>query len=261
MDIFNRYCYFVICSGLNLLTLGKWLLTGGLWNTRQSLITRCALDEILIIGNGPSVLSIDPSQFSECDVLMVNLSYQSELYASIKPRFHMLIDPKVVNGIWGFEVFDEIKELNPEVTFVIPRRWIRDDRVRRRIGNSPVVLVDTGLAEGAFGSGFKHLRAGPLGAGGVVGAAIDLCVKSQFKKIFIVGNECTGFFHEILDKDSHFYGTNSENKLKAIQDRFLDLFFIWISTGNSIYVARKYSRFNVRIVNLAPSTMFPFYSE
>ena len=83
---------------MNLLTLGKWLLTGGLWNTRQSLITRCAFNEMLIIGNGPSALSIDPSQFSECDVLMVNLSYQSELYASIKPRFHMLIDPKVVNG-------------------------------------------------------------------------------------------------------------------------------------------------------------------
>ena len=192
MDIVNRYCYFLICSAMNLLNLGKWLLTGGFWNTRQSLMTRCAFNEILIIGNGPSALSIDPSQFNECDVLMVNLSYQSDFYASIKPRFHMLIDPKVVNGIWGLEVFDEIKELNPEVTFVIPRRWVRDDRVRRRIGNSPVVLVDTGLAEGAFGSGLKKLRAGPLGAGGVVGAAIDLC-KVEIQEDFIVGNECTGF--------------------------------------------------------------------
>lgn len=211
-----------ICSQTNLLSK-IW----GLNKNNSKLISGTnKKSRVVVVMNGPSINRQDFSLLIGEDVIFANRGFKHPLYKKIAPKFHVFVDPKLAKGIWPVTWLDEILEMVPDITFVMPARWYKLPFLQPYIRKGVKIywLFD------------NHSFIGGMGC---TGAAIRSAIKFGYKELYITGFEKTGFANELLKSASHFYGVNEENNLKNWDDYTLDFYMNFL-----FYVGAKQSALN-----------------
>lgn len=187
-------------------------------------------DRVLVVMNGPSVAEQDFSLLEGEDVIFANRGFKHPLYAKIQPKYHVFVDPKLKKGIWPVTWLDEILEMVPDITFIMPAAWCKLDFLQPYIKQGVKFLWSFDY----------HTFVGGMG---VTGAAVRGAIKVGYRNIYITGFEKTGFAHELLKQASHFYGVNDENNTKTwddyTQDFLMNFLFYLGAKHNAVDWAKK----------------------
>jgi len=208
-------------------------------------------DRVFIVGNGPSINTQDLKQLKNEITFFVNRSFKHPEYALIQPTYHVFVDPKLASGEWEIDMLDEILKKNPNVIFLLNSKWFYLEKFQPYIKNKNfnIFWLDTSL----FFTPYYRNRTIDItkrtyGAA-VLGQAIFSSIYMGSKKIYILGAESTGFCHELLKQDSHFYGVNPENLQKDIEDVYKDLYFNYIYIKNLFYLSNYTQEQDYEIIN------------
>lgn len=81
----------------------------GFMHANRAFMNKYKGERCYILGNGPSLNSMDLSNLKDKYVFSVNFLMKSELFDLIKPTFHVMIDPAIFNGT--LSCFDSDVEL------------------------------------------------------------------------------------------------------------------------------------------------------
>lgn len=192
---------------------------------------------VVIIMNGPSIQEQDFNLLKGEDVIFANRGFKHPLYRSIQPKYHVFVDPKIKNGVWPITWIDEILEMVPNITFIMPAQWATLPKLKPYIdkGVKFLWLFD------------NHIFIGGMGC---TGASIRGAIYIGYKEIYITGFEKTGFAYELLKQASHFYGTNEENNTKSWDDYTLDFFMNFIFYVGAKNSAKAWKKKGVNIINV-----------
>lgn len=210
----------------------------GLKQNNRYLLQNVSLGErVIIVMNGPSIKEQDFSKLIREDVIFGNRGFVHPLYQQINPKFHVFVDPKLTQGVWPITWLDEILEMVPDITFIMPASWASLNMLKPYIdrGVKFLWLFET------------HSFIGGMG---VAGASIRGAIKLGYKNILITGFEKTGFASELLKISSHFYGVNSENNLKNWDDYTLDFFMNFIFYVGAKESAKQWKQKGISITNI-----------
>lgn len=192
---------------------------------------------VVIIMNGPSINDQDFNSLIGEDVIFANRGFKHPLYKRIQPKYHVFVDPKIKNGIWPISWLDEILEMVPNITFIVPASW----------ASLPIL-------QAYIKKGVKFLWLFDfhtfIGGMGCAGAAIRGAVEVGYKEIYITGFEKTGFAHELLQSASHFYGVNEENNLKTWDDYTQDFFMNFVFYAGAKVSANRWKEKGINIYNI-----------
>lgn len=194
-------------------------------------------DRVLVVMNGPSVAEQDFNLLVGEDVIFANRGFKHPLYAKIHPKYHVFVDPKIKKGIWPVSWLDEILEMVPDITFIMPSQFSELNFLQPYIkrGVKFLWLFD------------NHSFVGGMG---VTGAAIRGAIKVGYRNIYITGFEKTGFAHELLKQASHFYGVNEENNTKTWDDYTQDFLMNFLFYLGSKHNAVEWAKMGVNVVNV-----------
>lgn len=167
-------------------------------------------DELFVVLNSPSVQKQDLSVLRGKSVMFVNRGFHHPLYKLIQPQFHTFVDPKMLSGEWPITWLDEILELSPKVTFIMPVAWAFVEKFQPYI---------------ARGVSFYWLpEEGKCNCLGVAGQCFQFAIGQEVSTIYFTGFEASGIAYELIKESSHFYGVNEENLTKTSKNYVVDLF-------------------------------------
>ena len=194
-------------------------------------------DRVLVVMNGPSVAEQDFSLLEREDVIFANRGFKHPLYAEIQPKYHVFVDTKFKKGIWPVSWLDEILEMVPDITFMMPASWSKLDFMQPYIkrGVKFLWLFD------------NHYFVGGMS---VAGSAIRGAIKVGYRNIYITGFDKTDFIGQLLKRANHFYGANEEDNSMTYDDYtqgFLMNFLFYISAKNN---AVEWAKEGINVVNV-----------
>lgn len=203
-------------------------------------------NEIFIILNSPSVQKQDLSVLQGKTLMFANRGFYHPLYKELQPKFHTFIDPKMLDGRWPVTWLDEILELSPNVTFVMPVTWASKKQFQPYIERGvsfywmPMQYVCDCL--------------------GVAGECFNFAMKQHISTIYFTGFEASGIAYELIRATSHFYGANEENLKKSTKDQVIDLLMHSRHLHDLNRLAEKSKSKEVSFINLTEGgllDMFP----
>ena len=196
-----------------------------------------ASDRVVIVMNGPSIKEQEFSKLIGEDVIFGNRGFVHPLYKDIHPKFHVFVDPKFPQGVWPITWLDDILEMVPDITFIMPAAWAH------------LSILQPYIVRGVrfFWLFETHSFVGGMG---VAGASIRGAINLGYKNILITGFEKTGFASELLKVSSHFYGINSENSLKTWDDYTLDFYMNFSFYIGAKESAKQWKKKGINIVNI-----------
>jgi len=216
-----------------------------------------------LIANGPSIKKQNLRLLKDEITFFVNRSYLHKDYEYIKPTFHIIIDPKLATGEWEIEMIDKIVELNPGVTFFLNAKWYYLDKFQKYKDNRKfkIYWVDTRL----FTTPFHRNRQIDLTkityGSAVTGVAFVAAIYMGIKNFYFLGQDGNGLCYEILNKDSHFYGVNPENKTKTINDIVRDLYMMHLSLKHWIYFSTYCKQIGFNVYNCTEGGIFDMFER
>lgn len=193
-------------------------------------------DRAGIILNAPSVNQQDLSLMSGLDLAFVNRGYKHPMFKSLSPKYYIICDPKFKDGIWPDSWVDEIISMVPTISILLPVEWHNEPKLQdliRRCHNIRWIRI-------------KDKAYSPF----VAGYSLQVLADLGYKYIYITGCEANGVGHELVKKQSHFYGVNSENVDKSTKG-FAKDFYQYMT--NYLYFnsfAKKLSAKGIKVVNL-----------
>lgn len=203
--------------------------------------------DVVIILNGPSVKEQDLSVIKDKTIMFVNRGFKHSLYKELRPAYHVFIDPKMLSGEWPVTWLDEILEVNPDVTFIMPISWAFIDQFQPYIKRG----VNFHWIEDYSKCFFL----------GVAGAAFEFSIKSKFKNIYFTGFDATGLAHEMLNTSSHFYGINEENLKKNTKNYVQDLFMFSRHLNDLNRFAARCKKKNINIYNITKGGLLDMFER
>jgi hypothetical protein len=202
--------------------------------------------DVFIILNGPSLKQQNLSVLKEKSLMFVNRGFKHPLYRELQPEFHVFVDPKMLKGEWSVTWLDEIVEMVPNITFILPVSWAFVDKFQAYIKK---------------GYSFYWISANnPCTCLGVSGSCFQFAIQQQFRRIYFTGFEANGIAQELIQSSSHFYGTNDENLKKTTKDYEIDLFMHSRHFHDLNKFAAKCKKKKISIINLTEGgvlDMFP----
>ena len=204
-----------------------------------------------LVANGPSIKKQDLKPLKNEITFFLNRGFLHEDYEYIKPNFHIFIDPKLATGEWDITFLDEIIKKNPEVTFLLNAKWYYLDKFQPYINDKKfkIYWVDTNLFPTPFHKNRKIDLTKITYGLGAPGVALISMIYMGMKNIYFTGYDGNGLCYELLDLDSHFYGTNPENHKKSIKDYSRDLFMMSVGFKNLRYFNEYTKQIGVKIFN------------
>lgn len=161
-----------------------------------------------VVLNGPSVRNIRFSDAENTEYLFVNRGFMHQNYSHLNVRWHIFIDPKLLDGTWPFSWFGDISGKKLQVVF--PSHWKRKSLLRQAISDYNIEPFWHRI------QGYNNL--------GVGGEAIKFGIIQGYERIEVFGFDANGIAYEMIKKDSHWYGKNEENISKNSVDFSKDLF-------------------------------------
>jgi len=216
---------------------------------------------IFLLGNSPKLNDYDLKKLQNEIVIMVNRSFTHKDYHVIKPKYHIIVDPKLGNGIWPIEYLDKILEKNPDVTFLLNSDWFNLEKFRYYRNKKNVFWIKNGSLSLLFNNFNNDLSTHFNSSGGVIGVALSSAIFFGSKNIYFLGVELNGVINLLANKDSHFAGKDPDYK------DYTSLEWARALNINSRGI-RKMTRFcqlclknNISLKNLSQSTLFDFIPE
>ena len=203
--------------------------------------------DAVIVLNGPSMKVQPIERLKGKDLVFVNQGFRHPAYKNLQPKYHVFIDTKLIHGVWDIKWLDEIHEMVPGITFVMPAAWARLPLLKPYIDKG-YRIIWTGKAIG----GMRGL--------GVSGECFDLVRRLGYKNIFFTGFEATGFAASLLNQASHFYGNDSDEEGKPVDVIMKEYYMNARQIRELILVAKKFKKNKVDVVNLTDGgllNMFP----
>lgn len=205
-------------------------------------------DELYLILNGPSLNLQDLSSLKGKNLMFVNRGFKHPLYRELAPKFHVFIDPKMISGEWDTNWIDEILELSPNTTIVLPVKWASHSKFKNYI-NQKVSILWIPIYES-----FNCM--------GVSGECFKTAIFLGFKTINFTGFDANGLAYELTkSSNSHFYGENLENKLKNNLDYVRDLYMYSRQLHDLEIFAKKCKRYNIKIFNLTQGGILSMFER
>lgn len=204
-----------------------------------------------LVANGPSIKNQDLKHLKNKITFFLNRGFLHQDYEIIKPKFHIFIDPKLATGEWDITFLDKVINKNPEVTFLLNAKWYHLEKFQPYIKDKKfkIYWVNMNLFTTPFHKKRKIDLTKITYGFGAPGAAIISMIYMGMKNIYFVGYDANGLCHELLNSESHFYGTNPENHKKSIADYSKDLYMMSIGFKNLRYFNDYTKQIGVNIFN------------
>lgn len=189
-----------------------------------------------IILNAPSVNKQNLFKLSDVDVAFVNRGFKHPDYKRLHPQYHIICDPKFIRGIWPVSWIYDILDLVPDITFVFPVEWEKED-VMQELMVKNIKICWIRIRDKSFS---------PF----VAGFSISFLMSLDYKTIYFTGCEANGLGHELVRDISHFYGKNEENTLKHTKEYIIDFYMYMLNYHYFGLLANRATNSNVEIINL-----------
>lgn len=165
-----------------------------------------------MVGNGPSINNQDLALLKDEIVFMANRAFLDHRYEIIKPKYHIIVDPKLATGEWPITFLDEIAEKNPDVTFLLNSYWYNLDIFQPYKEKYKIYWIDGSLTFTPYFYNKQIDLTKRTYSNAVVEYGITAAIYMGFKKINILGVDGNGLCYSLLNrKDSHAYGYNPED--------------------------------------------------
>lgn len=202
---------------------------------------------LFIILNAPSLSNQNLEVLTGKTLMFVNRGFKHPLYEKLKPQFHLFVDNKLITGVWEISWLDEIVNLSPEVTFVMPVEW------------AFMPLLQPYIKKGY---NFHWLKSGDkLTCLGASGSCFNFAINQKFNNIYFTGFDANGIGHELVkSSNTHFYGVSDDNNLKSTDNYVIDLYMHSRHLRDLSIFAKYCKKKNINIFNLTDGgllDMFP----
>lgn len=203
--------------------------------------------DVVIVLNGPSVKEQPLERLKGKDLIFVNQGFRLPAYKELRPKYHVFIDSKLIHGVWDIKWLDEIHDMNPNITFVMPASWARLPLLAQYIQKGyQIIWIDSCIG------GLRGL--------GVSGACFDLARALKYATIYFTGFEATSFAASLLKTSSHFYGNDTDEATMTASDVMKGYYMNARQIRELVLVAKAFKRLHVNVVNLTNGgllNMFP----
>lgn len=201
---------------------------------------------VYIILNGPSLKKQDLSILKGESIVFVNKGFKHPLFKSLMPDFHVIVDNKLISGEWPITWLDEILEMNPKITFVMPVSWAFNKKIKPYVKrNINFYWLETSE---------------PLKCLGVSGTCFNFAIEQKFENIYFTGFDANGLGYELIKENSHFYGVNEDNLKKNTKNYVIDLYMHSRHLHELHRFRKECDRKKISIINLTEGgllDMFP----
>lgn len=219
-------------------------------------------DSCIIVHNGPSLRDEDFTNCKYTDFITMNRGFLYEKFSLIKPRYHVIVDPKFSEGVWPITWIDEILSLSVDTKIVLNSRFLLNNNFRNAIKAHPKfkqivwILPELYITRSTVKKKNKltHLTYGA----GAPGAACSLAHSLGYSDVYFCGKDGDGLLRELLSLDSHFYGNNKENFSREIDGHIRDLLMMSISLKNWRYYFKRMEFLGVNFYNTSEKGIFTF---
>ena len=204
-----------------------------------------------LVANGPSIKNQDLKPLKNETTFFLNRAFLHQDYEFIKPKYHIFIDPKLATGEWDITFLDEVYKKNPNVTFLLNAKWYYLEKFQPYINDKKfkIYWVDMNLFPTPFHKNRKIDLTKITYGFGAPGVALITMIYMGMKNIYFVGYDGNGLCYELLNLESHFYGTNPENHKKTAKDYSRDLFMMSVGFKNMRYFNEYTKRIGINIYN------------
>ena len=204
-------------------------------------------NDVFIILNGPSLKKQNLMLLKGKTLMFVNRGFKHELYRQLSPKYHVFIDPKMLSGEWPVTWIDEIVEMVPGITIIMPVTWASIPQFKP--------YIDKGIT-------FHWLPIPPpCTCLGVAGSCIEFAIEQKFEQIFFTGFDANGIGYELIDSASHFYGTNEENLKKTTKNYVTDLFMFSRHLHDLNRLAVSCKKRNIKIFNFTEGGLLDMFTR
>jgi len=171
-----------------------------------------------VIGNGPSINNQDLTLLKNEIVFMVNRAFLDPRYQIIKPKYHVIVDPKLATGEWPITFIDEIAEINPDVTFLLNSSWYDLDIFQSYKKKYKIYWIDGSLTITPYFFNKKIDLTDRTYSNAVVEQGISSAIYMGCKEVNFLGVDGNGLCYSLLGReDSHSYGHNPEDLTISFQ--------------------------------------------
>jgi len=164
-----------------------------------------------VVGNGPSINEQDLTLLKDEIVFMVNRAFLDPRYEIIKPKYHVIVDPKLATGEWPITFLDEIAKKNPDVTFLLNSSWFDLEIFQSYKEKYKIYWIDQSLEFTPYIKNRKVDLTRRTYSKFVVEQGITASIYMGAKEIYFTGVEGNGIAYLMLGMNSHSYGTNKED--------------------------------------------------
>lgn len=264
-DIF-RDLFYTLVNLFRVLNFYKNFVTkkeGGFLKTNISYKSINSSARCFVLGNGPSLKAQKIASLKNEVVFMVNRSFLDKRYKDIKPKYHVFMDSKLSTGQWPLEFLDQIKSINPNVTFILNAKWYHLDLFREVKKKFNLIWVDFSLTHTRFNFLNKVDLTRPSYGKNVVENAILVAAYMGYKKIYVSGIDGDGFASLLLERDSHSYGKNTEDTYKfSSASGIREALFSVVDWMLAWHYLNKYLKAkNISLINLTGRGIFKMLDQ
>ncbi len=210
-----------------------------------------------VVGNGPSIKRQNLKLLQNEVTFFVNRAFLHKDYALIKPTYHIFIDPKMATGEWPLTFLDDVAAKNPDVTFLLKGAWYNLPQIQEYKKKYKIYWLCQNLVIQPYFRGKIDLTT--IGVGGAVAEqGILAAIYMGVSDIYFLGVDGNGLCYELTQRDSHFYGTNPENKTKDFSSLYKDLSMMSNSLRRWDMIGKYCLRIGVNLVNLTDGGIMDF---
>lgn len=202
--------------------------------------------KMFVVLNGPSSKKQALERIvGKMDIICVNQGFKLPCYRKLHPKYHIFIDSKLIHGIWDIHWLDEILEMVPDITFVLPAAW----------GDLPLFAP-------YIKRGIKILWFSLPASHGVSAAAFNLSFALGYREVYFTGYEGTAIPAMLMNMSSHFYGADPDEaemmKPNGIMKAFLLSAWHFSCAQDTV---RRAKEKGLKLVNLTDGGIMNMYDR
>ena len=175
----------------------------------------CSDKKGFILLNAPGADQYDLRTLMNTVFVSANYGYKHPQYEALKPKYHVIIDNKLLDGLWPMSMLEEIHNINPTVVFVLNYKWAGLKKFKEIEGKYNVMWVSTNKI---FHKWYRRpIDLTKTNAGcSAFGTCLNTLIYSGCKEINILGMQANGLAYELTNTKSHFFGENPDKGYETL---------------------------------------------
>jgi len=220
-------------------------------------------EKAFLIANGPSIKKQNLKLLKNEITFFVNRSFLHEDYAYIQPTYHIFVDSKLATGEWEITMLNNVLDKNPNVIFLLNYKWYFLDKFKPYIDDTKfkIYWVNCALSTTPFHKTRKIDLTNITYGSAVTGVAFSSSIYMGIKNFYFLGQDGNGLCYELTQKESHFYGSNSENASKTSKDIIKDLYMMHLSLKHWHYFSDYCNHINFNVYNCGEGGIFDMFER